>query len=183
VTPGGERSIAPAPPGERLADAVAADTEEAFGRFVAARASDSLVALALCSVDDAVPPYIMGATLADVGPISGTKRTWGANPADWSWNDAGHRYRCSRIIGEILDAESRPFEARAKEIFEGMVDGLKKFDASGKFQGKLPRDQMLLVLWINDPSEQNARSVMKWVEQMNPKPVSKWFSAVYPYRP
>ena len=28
----------------------------------------------------------------------------------------------------------------------------------------------------------NARAVMKWVEQINPKPVSTWFNAVYSYR-
>ncbi len=42
---------------------------------------------------------------------------------------------------------------------------------------------MLLVLWINDPAEHTSTAVMKWVEQMNPKPVAKWFNAVYSYRP
>jgi hypothetical protein len=169
--------------GSRLADAVAADAAEAFARFVTDRGDDSIVALALCSVDDAVTPYIMGATLEDIGPIKGTEDTWRADPADWSWNYEGNRYRCDKIIGQILNDESRPFENRAEEIFQGIVDGLKKFDASGKFKGKLPRDQMLLVLWINDPSEDNAKSVIKWVGQMNPKPVSQWFNAVYSYRP
>ena len=47
----------------------------------------------------------------------------------------------------------------------GWVFGLKKFDASGRFKGKLPREQLLLVLWINDPAERNAKAVMKWVEK------------------
>jgi hypothetical protein len=169
--------------GSRLADAVAADATEAFARFVAARGNDTIIALALCSVDDAASPYIKGATLEDIGPIKGTEDTWRADPADWSWNDEGNRYRFDEVIGEILADESRPFEKRADEIFQGIVDGFKKFDASGKFKGKLPREQMLLVLWINDPSDRNAKSVMKWVGQMNPKPVSQWFNAVYSYRP
>jgi hypothetical protein len=169
--------------GSRLADAVAADAAAAFARFVAARGDDTVVALALCSVDDAASPYIMGATLEDIGPIEGTDDTWRADPADWSWNDEGQRYRFDEIIGDILEDESRPFEKRAGEIFQGIVDGLKKFDAGGNFKGKLPREQMLLVLWINDPSERNAKSVMKWVGQMNPKPVARWFNAVYSYRP
>jgi hypothetical protein len=171
------------PAGKRLADAVSADAAEAFARFVAARGDDTIIALALCSVDDAVSPYIMGATLDDIGPIRGIEDTWRADPADWSWSDEGNCYRFDEIIGEVLDDESRPFEKRADEIFQGIVAGLKAFDASGQFKGKLPRDQMLLLLWINDPSERNARSVMKWVGQINPKPVSRWFNAVYSYRP
>ena len=167
----------------RLADAVAADVAEAFARFVADRGKDSIVALALCSVDDAAPPYIMGATLEDIGPIKGTERTWRSDPANWSWNDEGHRYSYSAIIREMLDHQPDSFEDHGRDIFEGIVEGLKKFDASGNFKGKLPRDEMLLVLWINDPAEHNAKAVMKWVGQMNPKPVSQWFNAVYSYRP
>jgi hypothetical protein len=171
------------PAGAQLADAVAADAAEAFGRFVADCGDESIVALAFCSVDDAATPYVMGATLDDIGPIQGTDETWRADPADWSWNDQGHSYRCDKVIGKILADESREFEERAAEIFQGIVDGLKEFDATGKFKGKLPRDQMLLVLWINDPSDENAESVMKWVEQMNPTLASQWFNAVYSYRP
>ena len=167
----------------RLADAVAADAAAAFARFVAARGDDAIVAFALCSVDDAVSPYIMGATLDDIGPIHGTDDTWKADPADWSWNDEGNKYRYDSIIGEMLDHQPDSFEEHGRDIFAGIVEGLKKFDASGRFKGKLPREQMLLLLWINDPAEHNARAVMKWVEQMNPKAVAKWFNAVYSYRP
>lgn len=61
------------------------------------------------------------------------------------------------------------------------MEGLKKFDATGQFKGNLPREQMLLLLWINDPAEHNSKGMVKWVEQMNPKPVSNWFKAVTPY--
>jgi hypothetical protein len=166
----------------RLAETVAADAEEAFARFVADRGDDSIVALALCSVDDAVTPYIKGATLEDIGPIKGTEDTWRADPADWSWSDEGRRYRSDAIIGKMLGRQPDSFEEHGRDIFEGIVDGLKKFDASGRFKGKLPREQMLLLLWINDPADHNAIAVMKWVEQMNPKPVATWFNAVYPYR-
>jgi hypothetical protein len=167
----------------RLAEAVAADAAEAFARFVAARGDDAIVALALCSVDDAAPPYIMGATLDDIGPIKGTEDTWKADPADWSWNEEGFRYRCDAIIGEMLEHQPGSFEEHGRDIFEGIVEGLKKFDASGHFKGKLSREQMLLLLWINDPADHNATAVMKWVEQMNPKPVARWFNAVYSYKP
>jgi hypothetical protein len=172
----------PSSASSRLADAIAADAAQAFARFVADRGNDAIVALALCSVDDAAPPYIMGATLEDIGPINGTEDTWRADPADWSWSDGTRQYRCDEIIGEMLNNASRPFQDRAGEIFQGIVDGLKKFDLSGKFKGKISREQMLLVLWINDPGDRNSKSVMKWVAQMNPKPVSEWFNAVYSYR-
>jgi hypothetical protein len=110
---------------------------------------------------------MMGATLNDIGPVKGTEDTWRTDPADWSWSDAGNRYRFDKIIGEILEDERRPFEKRSGEIFQGIVDGLKQFDASGQFKGKLPREQMLLVLWIDDPGDENAKSVLKWVGQMN----------------
>ena len=180
----------------RLADAVAADVAEAFGRFVAARADDSIVALALCTVEDAVPPYIMGAVVGDLGPILGTDpKTWRANPADWSWSDQGRRQkRCVEIVGEILDEADRAADLEAddssesfrpfrEQIMRGMADGLKKFDGTGAFKGKLARGQMLLLPWIHDPSEENARLVMKLVGQINPKPVSRWFNSVYPHRP
>jgi hypothetical protein len=172
----------------RLADAVAADAAEAFARFVAERGDEAIVALALCSVDDAVTPYIMGATLADIGPIKGTEDTWRASPADWSWSadrswgHEGSPCRCDAIIGEMLEHQPDSFEEHGRDIFEGIVEGLKKFDASGGFKGKLPREQMLLLLWINDPADHNAKAVIKWVSQMNPEPVAKWFNAVYPYR-
>ena len=166
----------------RLAEAVAADVTEAFARFVAARGDDAIVALALCSVDDAAPPYIVGATLSDIGPIEGTSKTWKADPANWSYSDEGHKYRYREIINQMLENQPDSFVDHGRDIFEGIVEGLKKFDASGRFKGKLPRDQMLLVLWINDPADHNAKAVMKWVEQMNPQRVATWFKAVYPYR-
>lgn len=167
----------------RLADAVAADVAEAFARFIAARGDDAIVALVLCSVDDAASPYIMGATLDDIGPIQGAEETWNADPADWSWNDEGNHYRYYEIIGEMLEHQPESFEEHGRDIFEGIVQGLRKFDASGRFKGKLPREQMLLLLWINDPAEHNSKAVMKWVEQLNPKPVAEWFNANYSYRP
>lgn len=173
----------PSSAADRLADAVAADAADAFARFVADRGDDSIVALALCSVDDAAPPYIMGATLEDIGPIRGTEDTWRADPADWSWCDKGGKYRADPIISEMLAHQPDSFKDHGRDIFEGIVEGLRRFDASGRFQGKLPREQMLLVLWINDPADFNSRAVMTWVEQLNPEPVARWFNAVYSYRP
>src|SRR5579884_3704689 len=95
--------------GNRLADAVAADVADAFARFTATRDDVSIVALALCSVDDAASPYIMGATLEDIGPIQGTEETWRADPADWSWSDEGNKYRYDAIIGEMLEHQPDSF--------------------------------------------------------------------------
>ena len=169
-------------PSSRLADSVALDVSEAFSRFVADRGEDSIVAFALCSVDDAAPPYIMGATLDDIGPIQGIEDTFNADPADWSWSDGTRSYRFDPIISEMLEHQPESFAQHGRDVFEGIVEGLKRFDGSGHFKGRLPREEMLLMLWIEDPATHNARAVMKWVEQINPKPVSTWFNAVYSYR-
>ena len=100
----------------------------------------------------------------------------------WRYWECCCRWRAVHCGAVCIAERSRGAEKRADDIFQGIVDGLKKFDASGAFRGKLPRQEMLLLLWINDPSEQNAKSVMKWVGQVNPRPVSQWFNAVYPYR-
>ncbi|QOV89055.1 DUF4303 domain-containing protein [Humisphaera borealis] len=165
-----------------LAEQVAREVADAFERFALARKGETITALALCSVDDAVPPYGMGGTLSNIGPITGKQSTWHADPADWSWADPVRCYDFEEIIGEILDDNNRPFEERAEDIFEGMVGGLKRFDGSGKFRGTLPREQMLLMLWIHDPLPINSARVMRWVAQLNPPAVSQWFNAVYPYR-
>jgi hypothetical protein len=165
----------------RLADAVAADVADAFSRFVAARGDESIVALALCSVDDAAPPYIMGATLDDIGPIKGTEQTWNSEPADWSWSDEGQRYRYDDIIGEMLDDQPEADDDFGLDVFEGIVEGLRKFDAGGQFKGKLPREQMLLLFWIYDPSKHNSDRVRQWVEVTNPPAPAKWFQASYGY--
>jgi hypothetical protein len=112
-------------------------------------------------------PQMRQMRLLDLLPIAVMTRLWHLPFVRWTM-------RCR---------QPDSFEQHGRDIFEGIVEGLKKFDASGRFKGKLPREQMLLVLWINDPAEHNAKAVMKWVEQMNPKPVAEWFNAVYSYRP
>ena len=127
----------------RLTDAVAADAAEAFARFAAERGDEPIVALALCTVEDAAPPYIKGAVVGDIGPIRGSDlKSWRNHPADWSWSDGpdGRRpgRRCSAVICEILDAADQaadpaaddPNEIFAKfrqEILQGMADGLQRF--------------------------------------------------------
>ena len=166
----------------RLADAVAADVADAFDRFVAARGESTVVALALCTVDDAVPPHIMGAVRGDMTDVGGSDDTMGSEPADWSWNDDGHRYRYEAIIAEMLENQPGSFEDHGRDIFAGIAEGLRRFDGSGHFKGELARDQMLLVLWIHDPAEHNAKAVMDWAEKTNSKSVAKWFRQVYSYR-
>ena len=173
----------PASAQSRLAEAIAVETEEAFERFVAAHGNEELVGLALCTVDDACPPYIMGATSEDIGPIEGLKNTWNADPADWTWSDDVNRRPSDAIFSEMLANQPDSDDDFGLDIFEGMVEGLKKFDATGRFRGKLPREQMILLLWIYDPSLGNSGRVMKWIHETNPKPVADWFNENYAYQP
>lgn len=166
----------------RLADAIAVEAEEAFNRFVAKHGDEGVVGLALCSVDDACPPYIAGATLEDIGPVDGTENTWNADPADWTWEDDVTRRPSDAIISEMLKNQPDTFDGYGRDIFEGIVEGLKKFDATGRFRGKYPRDQMILLLWINDPSMHNSEGVMKWVQETNPQSVADWFNKNYSYQ-
>lgn len=169
-------------PQSRLADAIAKETEEAFDRFVAAHGDEEIVGLALCSVDDASPPYIMGATSEDIGPINSPEDTWKADPADWTWSDDVDRRPSDAIFSEMLANQPDSYDEYGRDIFEGIVAGLKKFNETGRFRGKLPREQMILLLWIYDPSNRNSEGVMKWVYETNPKPVADWFNRYYTYR-
>src|SRR5262245_37339293 len=73
-----------------LAEAVFQDASEAFARFAAAHGQDHITAFAACTVDDASPPYYMGATLeSGFGPVGsltypGEEKShgWNADPAD-----------------------------------------------------------------------------------------------------
>ena len=173
------KSVSPAV--SRLADAVAADAADAFDRFVKDRGEDKIMALAFVTVDDAVTPYIMGGTQDDFGPIRGTEDSFGAYPPDWSWNDDGHRYRCDPIIREMLRDQPDSFKEHGRDIFEGIVAGLKQFNESGRFKSKLPRERMLLILWIHDPAKHNATQMKAWAKETNPPSVAEWLDANFPF--
>jgi hypothetical protein len=176
---------------EALSDAVYRDACALLDQFVSARGSDRINGFAFVNVHDAVAPYVMGTALEDnFGPVGQRPEDvaeddpcggFNAEPADWYWSAEDHKYHCAGVIEAIHQDAKLSFEELATLVFRGTVDGLKKFDASGKFRGQLPRDQMLLMQWIHDPAEE-ARMVMVWVAELNPAPVSKWFNAFYPYR-
>lgn len=174
---------------DALAEAVFRDASQLFDRFSKAHRKDQINGFAFVTVEDAVGPYVMGTSLEDsFGPI-GAEITdddpcggFNSEPGDWYWNGEGADMLCHTVI-EAIHADTKTLKThdqRARLVFQGIIAGLKKFDQSGLFRGKLPREQMLLMMWVHDPSE-TADIVMKGVREVNPPAVSKWFDSVYPY--
>lgn len=56
---------------------------------------------------------------------------------------------------------------------------LKFSPSRGKFKGRLPREQMVLMLWINDPSYPSW--AVEYASQLNPKTVAEWFKIANTY--
>lgn len=172
---------------DAIAQAVFKDCVGAFERFTKACPGEDITAFALCTVDDAVPPYIMGATKKDYFGIACADPAtdfdgFSCEPGDWQWGDSAYQqtngYQCYGPIEKVLNDEN--LEEVAQEVsFRGMVEGLKLFDGSGRFKGTLPRDQMVLTLWVHDPG--NPEWVVEWASETNPPAVAKWFKEVYPY--
>src|SRR5688572_15039069 len=105
-----------------LADVVARDIAKAYARFSAQHGKDRIYGLALCTVNDAVPPYVMGNTLEQVIGEQQESNDVAAdeffgNPPDWRWTHPGGDFESGAIIGEILEDESRSFEDQSSEIF------------------------------------------------------------------
>jgi hypothetical protein len=44
----------------------------------------------------------------------------------------GNKYRCEPIIDKMLEHQPDSFEKHGRDMFEGIVEELKKFDASGR---------------------------------------------------
>lgn len=175
-----------------LAAAVYADACRLFDRFSQAHASDHITGFTFVNVHDAGTPYVSGTSLEDgFGPVGRDPKLvpeedlcggFNAEPADWYWgNDRERPLMCGSIICKIQDDPKLSFEEMQALVYGGTVDGLKKFNETGKFKGKLPREQMLLMHWIHDPSDE-AKMVMQWAAELNPPTVAKWFNAFYPYR-
>jgi hypothetical protein len=112
-------------------------------------------------------------SLTDPGPEKA--HGWNADPADWCWSDDSRNYRANKVR---YSTEGEGIKAN-KKIFDAMCRGLKKFAGSGKFKGKLPRDQMVLMLWINDPSYPSW--AVEYAAELNPKPVAEWFKVANTY--
>jgi hypothetical protein len=165
-----------------IEEAIFQDACEAFARFSAAHGQDHITGFAACTVDDASPPYYMGATLeSGFGPVGSLTDPgpesygWNADPADWCWSDGTHPYRMDEVkyppFGEGIKGN--------KKVIDAMCRGLKKFADSGKFKGKLLREQMVLMLWINDPSYPSW--AVEYAAKLNPKPVAEWFKVANTY--
>lgn len=158
-----------------LEEAVFQDARAAFARFAAARGHEHITAFAACTVDDACPPYYTGATREagfevahEPGPDG--SHGWTADPADWCWADGQHAYQANRV--------NYP-DGAGKRALDAMCRGLRRFAESGEFKGKLPRDRMALLLWVNDPGHPS------WAEgyaaQLNPPAVAEWFKVANSY--
>ncbi len=176
---------------EKIAEEVASGCEKAFERFAAKHGDEGITGFALCTVDDGCTPYVMGTTIKDQVGIPCVDEDedcngWDASPEDWCWDDESNQssYVGDDAISEVFDLVRQQYDHSSPAIhtvFLGCVEGLKKFDASGKFRGILPRDQMLLLLWISDPGD-SSKWVMDWVDELNPPKVGSWFRQVYTYR-
>jgi hypothetical protein len=167
---------------DELAEAIYQDACEVFERFTKAHGHEHITGFAACTVDDCCPPYYMGATLeSGFGPAGkvdddGDPAGWDdLSPADWCWSDDNQRYRADKVKYSIDGEGWEP----NKKVLDAMCRGLEKFNSSGRFQGKLPREQMLIVLFVNDPS--CPEWALEFAERINPKPASDWFKKVYPY--
>jgi hypothetical protein len=110
-----------------LEEAVFQDASEAFARFTAEHGQDHITAFAACTVDDACPPYYMGATLeSQFGPVGSLTNPgevksygWYADPADWCWSDNNRADRAAKVNysakGEAIKANKRIFDAMCKD--------------------------------------------------------------------
>jgi len=167
-----------------LAEAIFQDASAAFARFTAQHGKEHITAFAACTVDDAVPPYYKGATLeSQFGPVGsltnpGEEKShgWYADPADWCWSDGNRQdYRAYKVdyaaTGDSIKS--------SKPILDAMCKGLKQFADSGQFKGRLPREQMVLMLWVNDPSYPSW--AVEYAYQLNPMPVAEWFKVANTY--
>jgi len=167
---------------EEIAAAVAADVAECYQRFLE-ESDGAVIAFALCTVDDAVPPYAMGAVQDDLSipaGVSGSDESVDIHPPDWSWNDSGGSFSAGEIIDRILNPEEasgddlEEWQRRSNVCLRGMVEGLKRFEAGGGFTSSVPRDQRLLLLWVNDSS--NREWMQEWSRELNPPAVAEWFA-------
>lgn len=169
---------------DELAEAIFQDASAAFARFAKKHAKDHITGFAACTVDDACPPYWMGATLeSQFGPVGsltdpGEEKShgWYADPADWVWSDGNRKDYQADKVNYSLDGDGIKGH---KKVFDAMCKGLKRFAESGQFKGKLPRKQMVLMLWINDPSYPSW--AVEYAYELNPKPVADWFKVANSY--
>ncbi len=163
-----------------VAEAICQDVSEAFERFTYRHTGEQINAFALCTVDDGSPPFITGATReSGFGPVgTAADKGWTADPPDWRWHDQGHAHSFDRAIDSFHTKHDVSSERNAQRLFQAMVNGLRQFDVSGRFKGRLPREEMLLLLWIQDPA--HPKWVTQWAAELNPPPVADWFKAVSP---
>lgn len=164
---------------EEIAAAVAADAAACYQKFLG-DSQGAVSGFALCTVDDAVPPYAMGAVQDDLTiPAGRSQDVLDIHPPDWSWNDGGGSFSSGEIIDRVLNSEEiggdnlKGWQLRSSVCLRGMVEGLKQFEASGGFTSSVPRDQRLLLLWVNDSS--TPKWMVDWARELNPPAAAEWF--------
>jgi hypothetical protein len=163
---------------EEIAAAVVEDVAASYARLLEEHRPAEVSAFVLCTNDDGIPPYAMAALSSEFRIVDGQARD-DFNPADWSWNDTGGSFRSGEIIDRILNSEEvapdslKGWYLRACVSLRGMLEGLKRFHAGGHFKSELPRDEMLLLLWIHD--SEHRKWMVEWVRELNPPAAADWF--------
>jgi hypothetical protein len=182
-------------PGENFAaleDAVCKDATRVFAALTKARPGERIYGFAFCADDDGMSFYVMGETMEGRLAHENRNRTepfalealkptdFFYSPADWTFSDPGTCRSSLAIMEAIWSASPEgEFEETQAKVLRAIVNGLKRFDASGAFAGAMPRDAMVLTLWITDPS--HPEWVLQWARELNPPQAFAWFEAGYPY--
>src|SRR5436189_206821 len=69
------------------------------------------------------------------------------------------------VIPEDPDDELKAWQLRSSVCLRGMVEGLKRFEERGGFTSSVPREQRLLLLWVND--SEHPEWMCEWAAELN----------------
>ncbi|OAI54126.1 hypothetical protein AYO47_03490 [Planctomyces sp. SCGC AG-212-M04] len=126
----------------------------------------------------------MGAVQDDFTLPSGPEADLDIHPPDWPWTDPGGSFASGEIIDRILnsgeaipedpDDELNVWQLRSSVCLRGMVEGLKRFEERGGFTSSVPREQRLLLLWVND--SEHPEWMSEWAAELNPSTAAESFA-------
>lgn len=178
----------------RLAEAVVEDCRRALARVHKTRPGEQLYGLALCVDNDATSFYIMANTLEGLLEATNADRPARnhlsldevtsndliGDPYGWVVNlESG--LKSNQLMSAIWEKQfdERYYDEIRLNVYKAIVSGLREFDRLGEFSGKLPRDQMVLTLYQNDPD--NPEWVTEWARKLNPPAAFEIFARGYAY--